>query len=127
MKAYFFSALAVAIAIVAFSFTLPKMAPRTTYSFRFIGNVASEASVENEANWVLCPNSPVCDGINHVASELLDIPEQFTEIVGSPGVRQMKLTVDIQTSVAMGCFPKRYVSSVSPSVIGETINNCSDW
>jgi hypothetical protein len=125
MKKNLFSLVAVAISLIAFSFTLPKKAPMTTFNFRFIGNASSESDVENEANWFNFTTEPTCDGVNHEVCEILGIPEAFTELVGNPAVRKMKSTVDIQSFIAAGLGTIRYVSSVNPAVVGETINNNS--
>jgi hypothetical protein len=121
MKKYLFSVLAVAIAVVAFSFTtMPDSGKRVTYHFTFIGDVTSEAQVENEQDYWQLTSTPICDGVNQKACELLDIPESFTELVGTPAVRKMKTTVDIQSTLLNS---KRYVSSVAAAVTGETIKN----
>jgi hypothetical protein len=128
MRKYSISGIGVLIAIIAFSFSLPEKKKNVTYNFTFTGNVTIEAQVEDEQNhWALYTGTFWCDNVDHVAGKLLFIPEEFTELVGNPVKRKMKTIVDIQSAIASGHFPKRYVSSVYVGVVGEVINNCSDF
>src|SRR5687767_6037148 len=98
MKRYLFSSLAIVTSVIAFSFTMPEKVRRTGFDFRFTGNVTSQASIENEANWVQFFSAPQCDAVYQKACELLNIPESFTEVIN--GVRKMKNDVDIRSTLA---------------------------
>jgi hypothetical protein len=120
MKRYLFSSLAIVTSVIAFSFTMPEKVRRTGFDFRFTGNVTSQASIENEANWVQFFGAPQCDAVYQKACELLNIPESFTEVIN--GVRKMKNDVDIRSTLASG-LTTRYVYFVAP--IGVLYNNNS--
>jgi hypothetical protein len=123
MKRYLLSSLSVSISLIAFSFSIPEKSPRTTFDFRFTGDVTNQALIENEANWVHFTGAPQCDGIHQVVCELLYVPENYTEVVN--GVRKMKNSVDIRSAIAFGAGTTRHVYFVFP--LGVTRNNNTKW